>query len=220
MPEVVVDGGETVAAGHASSRLGGRRRRPDGIPEEWVYDRQAREWREPRKPGPKPGRADGGADRDGDRGDAAGPGPQEGWRADRDPDPAHLAAGQPPRGERPRVSQEIKDDVAGLLGLLAVPVGQALAVRDPYCGGVLAGQLPEIVDRMVPLVCRSQRVVAWLSADTGGLMDWIGLAAALAPVARAVAEHHVLRTVEIVPDDDHAGEPRAAAADYSAYTAA
>lgn len=180
--------------------MGRRRARPDGIPDDWVFDRQAREWREPKRPGPKPAAPD------------PEPGePPAGWQADRDPDPAHLAADDHaghdhdfrPPGE---VDDETRDDIAGLLGLIAVPVGAVAEARDPYCGAIFAQQLPAIVDAAVPIVCRSERVMKWMTAGTGGLMDWVGLAMALAPVGRAVAEHHVLKTIQIVAAGQEEGD--------------
>jgi len=174
------------------------------VPDGYVYDRQTREWRMPRKPGPKSD----------DAGSQSGS--DDGWQADRDPDPAHLSGEQ--RDERGRdddyegsgeVPQETLDDVAGLLALLALPIGAVAERRDPYCGGVFAQQLPAIVDAAAPIVCRSETVLRWMNAKTGGLMDWVGLAMALAPVGRAVAEHHILKVVEIV-DEDQAQEPAAA----------
>lgn len=202
MPEGVMDGGRVADSGHESSGSG--RRRPDGVPEGFVYDRKAREWRMPRKPGPK-------ADRDDGRDEFIAGG---GWGADRDPDPAHLAGGDDhTRGgddSEPReIPADVRDNVAGLLALLALPIGSVAERRDPYCGAIFAQQLPDIVEAAVPIVCRSETVLRWMTASTGGLMDWIGLAAALAPVGRAFAEHHVLKIVQIVPEDQDQ-EPAAA----------
>jgi hypothetical protein len=206
VPEGVVDGGRVIDSGHESSPGGRRgRQRPDGVPEGFVFDRKSREWRMPKKPGPK----------------SDDPDPQSaseddgGWQAGRDPDPAHLSGDDSGpgggAGQDGEIPQEVADDVAGLLGLLAVPIGAVAAARDPYCGAVFASQLPAIVDAAVPIVCRSERVLAWMTAGTGGLMDWIGLAAALAPVGRAFAEHHILRTVQLVDEDqDQEQEPVAA----------
>jgi hypothetical protein len=168
-----------------------------------VFDRKDRQWRMPRKPGPK--------NDDTDPQSASDSG--DGWRAGRDPDPAHLASddgGSGPGGDAGQgreIPAKVAEDIAGLLALMAVPVAAVAAARDPYCGAVFAQQLPDIVDAAVPIVCRSERVVAWMTAGTGGLMDWIGLAMALAPVGRAVAEHHVLKIVQIVdePEPDPEG---------------
>lgn len=207
MAEGISDGGQRADAGHESGRPSGRRR-PDDVPAGHVWDRQAKTWREPRKPGPRnaaggDGEADNGEDRDG------------GWRADRDPGAAHLSGGAPePEAPGRKVSQEDRDDVAGLLALLAIPVGALAELRDPYCGAVFADSMPRIVSAATPIVCRSDKVMRWLTAGSGGLMDWIGLARALAPVAGAVVHHHVLRDVQLVSEDqdDDGGELAGAAA--------
>lgn len=195
MPEGVVDGGQVVDSGHESSPSGRRRKKPDGVPEAFVYDRQTRQWRMPRKPGPKSD-------------DDAEPQSASGWQADRDPDPAHLAGEQ--RDERrgrdyelepDEIPDKVRKDVAGMLALLALPIGAVAEKRDGYCGAIFAQQLPDIVEAAVPIVCRSETVLRWMTADTGGLMDWVGLAMALAPVGRAVAQHHILKVVELVDED-------------------
>lgn len=198
MPEGIVDDGTLADSGHASGRSQSSRQRPDDVPASWVWDRQDKRWREPRKPGPRA--AD---DVDSDAGGDPGDG---GWRADRDPRASHLGAERDDdRGDRPEISDSVRDDVEGLLALLALPVGALAERRDPYCGAVFADSMPAIVTAAAPIVCKSERVVAWLTAGSGGLMDWIGLARALAPVAGAVLQHHVLRTVEL--DEDQADEP-------------
>jgi hypothetical protein len=198
VPEGVVDGGQVVDSGHESSPSGRRRRRPDGVPDGFVYDRQTREWRMPRKPGPKSEDA------------SSQSGSDDGWQADRDPDPAHLSSDDDRRGRDDddgsgELPQETLDEVTGLLALLALPIGAVAERRDPYCGAVFAQQLPAIVEAAAPIVCRSETVLRWMNAKTGGLMDWVGLAMALAPVGRAVADHHILKVVEIVDEDQAQG---------------
>lgn len=195
MPEGIADSGEFVDAGHESGRSQSGRRRPADVPLDWVFDRRDKIWREPRKPGPKPSDdVDGGPDSSvGDGG---------GWRADRDPGAAHLSGGNAAEPPQLEVTGEVRDDVEGLLALLAIPVGSLAERRDPYCGAVFAESLPQIVHAAAPIVCRSQTVLRFMTADTGGLMDWLMLAKALAPVATAVMQHHVLKTVQLAEQEE------------------
>jgi len=100
------------------------------------------------------------------------------------------------------VPQQVKDDIAGLAGLVAAPILSLLQAVDPYCGTILASNLEPVVDAALPLICRSERIVRYFTQDTAG--DWLlwgKLALALAPVGRAIVEHHVQGTVRVVRDE-------------------
>lgn len=153
----------------------------------------------------------------------------------RDPDPAWIRGKDKEPGARPdkqpdkqpwdpkSVPAEVRDDIGGMLGLVATVLLPPLEKADPHCGGALADSFDRIVDKAIPLVCRSERVVKWMQAEGGGFMDWIGFAIACGPVARAVAEHHIVRTVEVVEEkDEETGKVTKVAqpVDFSQYQAA
>lgn len=121
---------------------------------------------------------------------------------ERDPDPRHLS--DEPEPGRPLkladVPQAVKDDIAGLAGLVGTPILAVLQSMDPYCGGAIADAYEGIVDATLPLICRSEKIVKYFSEDTADWMLWGKLALALAPVAKAIGEHHILHTVEVVKD--------------------
>lgn len=120
----------------------------------------------------------------------------------RDPDPRHLSDDQPePAADVEDVPQQVKDDIAGLAGLVGTPILAVLKSMDPYCGGALADAYEGIVDATLPLICRSSKIVRYFAEDKSDWMLWGKLAIALGPVARAIGEHHILRTVEVVKDE-------------------
>jgi len=124
--------------------------------------------------------------------------------AQRDPDPSYLTGdSQGTGGGRVKfedVPQQVKDDIAGLAGLVGTPVLAVLRSMDPYCGTVLAENFGPVVDATLPLICRSSKIVRYFTEDKADWLLWGKLAMALAPVARAVAEHHIFKTVEVVKD--------------------
>jgi hypothetical protein len=99
------------------------------------------------------------------------------------------------------VPQAVKDDIAGLAGLVGTPILAVLKSIDPYCGTVLAENFEPVVDATLPLMCRSEKIVAYFTGDKADWLLWGKLAMALAPVGRAIAEHHIFKTVEVVKDE-------------------
>lgn len=200
---------------------------PDA-PRGWTWDRKGRHWTA-RQRGPVLWTAEGAAagtepDAAADA-DAAVPGkrdPAPAWQRDDGSKPGAGDDGKKPWDPK-SVSAEVKDDIGGMLGLAAAIVLPAAEHADPHCGGALADNFDRIVEKAIPLICRSERVVKWMQAEGGGFMDWIGLGIALAPVGRAVAEHHILKTVEVVEEKDEATGRTikiAQPVDFSLYTAA
>jgi hypothetical protein len=141
---------------------------------------------------------------------AAGPAPdpaaaQPAEPADgHDPDPAWVQDGKPAGRKRRQsiedVPKEIVDDMAGLAGLVGAPVLAILQQADPYCGSILAQNFEPIVDAVLPLLCRSKKITDYFAGDQSDWLLWGKLAMALAPVGRAIIEHHVFRSVEVVRD--------------------
>lgn len=190
MAEGVADGGRVAGTGHGP-RISPQR--PDGVPGDWVRDRASKQWRPPRRPGPKPAEPDPGAG-DGGR-----------WEAERDPGAARLrddqaGSGSPPGG-KPLPADEIGEDLAaamGLIGMIVLPVGERI---DPYCGAALTGCWERVSEACVPLLMRSDWAVRFMTT-AGGIGDWFGLALALQPVGEAFVKHHVTKTVQIIPAED------------------
>jgi len=126
--------------------------------------------------------------------------PEPGWF--REDEPQAVRAGKGRQLSFDDVPQQVKDDIAGLAGLVGAPVLAMLQQADPYCGSVLAQSFEPIVDACLPLLCRSEKIVRYFTGDQSDWLLWGKLAMALAPVARAVIAHHVTRTVEVVRDKE------------------
>ena len=126
----------------------------------------------------------------------------------RDPEPGWMTQQPEPAGKHRRritqadVPKEIQDDIVGLAGLVGTPILAVLKSIDPYCGGALADAYAGVLDATLPLICRSEKIVKYFSEDTADWLLWGKLAIALAPVAKAIAEHHVFRVVEVVRDQE------------------
>lgn len=134
----------------------------------------------------------------------------------RDPQPSWYAGAK--KGEPYKASPAEQNDVAALLALMySVPADFLLQV-DPYCFGELNANLGQVVDATVPIICRSETVVKYVTGSSG-LILWIKLAAAFRPFGVAVWRHHVVHTVQLQQDEE-TGETFVASSDYSAYSAA
>jgi hypothetical protein len=196
---------------------------PVTAPHGYVWKRAMRSW-QPARRRPKPGTTragigphDGAAEQPGREatqapaGPAGPPAPEAG-RPDEDPAPGWQAeggnagapnAGEPGAGDRPAfedVPQEVKDDIAGLAGLVATPILALVQSIDPYCGGVLADNFGRALDATLPIICRSEKIVRYFSEDKSDWLLWGKLAIVLAPVGHAIAEHHIFGTVRVVTD--------------------
>ena len=182
---------------------------PDGM----VRDRATGELRPRRRPGRKAkGQEAPKADAAADSGpsSAATEDPAPGWMNGGQPD------GSPPPGSLPAAQvQQAKDNLAGLIGMATIPLLAGIKTRDPYCGEALEKQLTPIVDAALPLICRSQAVVRYLTSESD-LVLWMNLLGAAWPVLWAFGQHHVLKTVKVVEDDK--GDKWAVPADFSQYS--
>jgi hypothetical protein len=128
-------------------------------------------------------------------------------RGFQDPGPAYASV--PPRKTRktrlsaPKVTAKVKGDMSAAVGMFVMAAGPAVMSRDPYCGSALLDNSQKITEAVIPLLCRSHTVVAFFSdSSENGWLLWFNLAIALAPVGQAVAQHHILRTVEIREDPE------------------
>jgi hypothetical protein len=195
MAEGVAAGGKVIAGPALDDR--DHEPAPDPVlaPHGYTWDRKEMRWR-PKKtrgarraPDPEP--------------DAATAPDREG----KDPDPGWMRdeGGKPDDGrKKPRIEDVPKDvvnDMAGLAGLIGAPVLAMLQSADPYCGGALAASYESVINACLPLMCRSEKLVAYFSGDKSDWLLWGKLAMALAPVGRAIIEHHVVRSVQVVKDE-------------------
>lgn len=177
-----------------------------GAPRGWVWQRKDRKWA-PRQRGPVKWSGDVSGDISASAGDIPAGSPAGGQGGEhRDPDPSWLRDDR--RDDEPGgklkfddVPAQVKDDIAGLAGLVGVPILSMLQQIDPYCGGILAQSYENIVDACLPLICRSRKIVRYFEGDKSDWLLWGKLGIALRPFATAVLQHHVLRTVEVVRDE-------------------
>lgn len=223
MAEAIVDSGQVVDEGVRST---GRPPEPppdsDRAPMGWTWDRKGREWRPRQRSGRKPKdddsttpaartdqrrppgrrRRDTAPDPDAETSEGVRE-ESGGWQAERDPEPARLADDDrktrlpdnvlpPPR----EIPQDVKEDIEGSIGLVGMAVLPPIMKADPVCGGALVESWDKVAEACVPLICRSERVVSWMTG-AGGLRDWLGLALALKPVGSAIIAHHVTHSVRV-----------------------
>jgi hypothetical protein len=180
-------------------------------PKGWAWQRKSRSWK-PRERGPVLWHGEGAPEAPGADAPApdtsghgsAVPGPEQ-----HDPEPSWMrqdpAAGDGKKSTGGKlkfddVPQAVKDDMAGLAGLVATPILSILQTVDPYCGTVLAQNFGPVLDATLPIICRSEKIVAYFTTDQADWLLWGKLALALAPVAKAFADHHIFRTVQVVKD--------------------
>lgn len=179
---------------------------PVKAPHGWMWDRPGKKWR-PRKSAARGGwRSRRGEPVSRETGIDMGPFERD--IAGDDPAPAY-AFTRPPKLPKtpPKVTAKTKGDMTAAVGMVGMLVLPPIEKADPYCGAVLTENFQRIADAVVPLLCRSERVVAFFTEDASDWMLWFKLAIALAPVAVAVGKHHVLKTVEIIERLDDDGKP-------------
>ena len=188
---------------------------PERAPFGWRWDTRSKEWKVKRSAG---GRKSGAAW----LGKKEEPGPDmaefERALGDEDPAPAY-AGGDGPKvsKSRPKVTAKTKGEITGAVGMVGMLIGPPLMGVDPYCGTALMENFDKIAAAVVPLLCQSATVVSFFTDQASDWMLWFKLAIALAPVAVAVGRHHILKTVELVQDDE--GNVMAVDRDLSAYPA-
>jgi hypothetical protein len=179
---------------------------PERAPYGWTRDRKAPGgWRAKKRPG-----------RGGRRGGDVDQAAEAEVDPDRDPEPA-WRSGSLPTGVY-EASDSERAEVSSLLALVYSIPADFLITVDPYCFGALNANLQQVIDATVPILCRSQSVVRWITGSSG-LMMYAQLAIAMKPVAVAIWQHHVTHSVALHRDEE-TGQVFAAHRDFSAYTAA
>jgi hypothetical protein len=135
-----------------------------------------------------------------------------------DPEPAWMNKPAPKVVKRAvKVNKQIKDDMSAAVGMMMMVTGPAIMAKDPYCGTAFLENSQKITDAAIPLLCRSQTVVAFFSdTSENGWLLWFQLAIALSPVVVAVGKHHIIKSVEIQQDEE-SGELFAVPRDLSEY---
>jgi hypothetical protein len=98
------------------------------------------------------------------------------------------------------VPAEVKDDITGLVGLVAMPILSLWTAVDPYCGAVATEVLDPGMQAALPLICRSSKIVAYFADESNDWLLWGKLAIALKPLGVAVVEHHILGRVRVIRD--------------------
>jgi hypothetical protein len=89
------------------------------------------------------------------------------------------------------VTPAVLNDMAGKLALLVSPLLFTWEMADPDdCAQVAADNIENIIDKMVPLLARSQAVVKFMTIDAGWFA-LIALVQAVQPVAVAVYHNHL-----------------------------
>ncbi len=187
---------------------------PETAPYGWMRDPKTKSWRPRKKAGRAGLPAKAGTEDEGgaaEEGTAAGAGPA------RDPEPARLTSVQDGPRQPPKITAETRDDIAGMVALLYSIPADFLVMMDPYCFGALNQSLDGVISATVPIICRSQLVVDFVTGRQG-LILYIKLAVALKPFLTAVWAHHVTHTVSL--DKDEEGHAVVRSEDWSAYTAA
>lgn len=220
MAEGVIDGGQVVDVGVMDrGRPPEPPPDPDRAPHGWTLDRKTKTWRPKKRAGRN--RKDNGEHQADDQPAAAAADEGGGWQAERDPEPARMHEDAEPR--KPsivrEIPQEIKDDLAAMVGLLGMVVLEPIARADPICGGALVDNWERVTDATIPLLIRSPTIVGWMTT-AGGLRDWIGLGIALRPVITAVWSHHVTKTVHLQPPEGEDAQSQIVREDWSVYPAA
>lgn len=185
MPEVVLDGDEIVDAGvEEKNRPTPPPADPDVAPKGWRFDRETKRW-VPRK------RASKVADDT-----EEGPGAESGERPER-PDSAWASPDHEGDRDKPtfvELTSEQQTEIEGMLELLVLPLLLSAENKDPICGAAFVQNWDLIRTRSLPLIARSPALVEWLT-KAGGLRDWLAFGAAVAPVAKAVVQHHITKTI-------------------------
>lgn len=84
------------------------------------------------------------------------------------------------------------------LGFYLSTVGMTLEIIDPYCGPILAQNMPNMVERWSKVIARYPKAAKFfLSQDSGTFLTWAAALQATWPVLYAVYEHHLARTVQV-----------------------
>ena len=100
------------------------------------------------------------------------------------------------------VPRGVKADVEGKLAFMLTMTATAWSLADPVCGGALAENAANITKSVTPLILQSPGIVAWFQ-KTSNVMLYINAIMAVAPVAIAVFNHHIVKADPTNPAPDN-----------------
>lgn len=111
-----------------------------------------------------------------------------------DPKPVRIKTQAAPVRPRKAPTKAVQQEVADALTMLITLPAGMLSLRDPICGGAILENVEPVVARLVPIICRNPAMLGWFTGGSGYL-DFMALAAALAPIASTVWSHHVTKSI-------------------------
>jgi hypothetical protein len=113
-----------------------------------------------------------------------------------DPKAKRPEAKEKPKGNVPavRIPPHVRKEITETVDAYVEILTAGWSLTDDYCSSVMDEQRPEVVERIVKIICKHP---AWVRAlqEGDGLKDWFLLAVALKPVGQALWLHHVSKEV-------------------------
>jgi hypothetical protein len=84
------------------------------------------------------------------------------------------------------------------LGTYISVIGITMEMVDPYCGAILANNIPKMVERWTKVIAHYPKAAnLFLDSKGGVIMQWIGAIQASWPFLWAIYEHHLARTIRV-----------------------
>jgi hypothetical protein len=117
----------------------------------------------------------------------------------------------------PRTTAAVRREINATISLPLEVIGQAWAIRDPYCGGRFLETRPAQAAAYTDLICQSQQWVDFFTGPAGGFMVYFKVGAAVWPVVEMLIAHHVTHAVGEPPGHPNGQAP--APDDLSRYVA-
>ena len=98
------------------------------------------------------------------------------------------------------ITEDLKADIRGSLGMYAGIIGAPLDLMDAYCGAAYSENIGNMINKLTPIICRSPRAIKFFESTTGPWMEWLMFLQACWPLAQAIYMHHLAKTVRTTPD--------------------
>jgi hypothetical protein len=100
------------------------------------------------------------------------------------------------------IPRGVKADIEGKLAFMLTMTATAWSMADPVCGGALAQNAANITKSVTPLILQSPGIVQWFQ-KTSNIMLYINALMAVAPVAIAIFNHHIVKPNPVNPAPDN-----------------